>query len=270
MPDLSGYFLITDLDGTLLPGNKILSDIDKKAISRFRCDGGKFSIATGRTLQAAEKFMDELKIDMPVIMYNGSLIYDIAKKAPLFTDELPEIAIDIAEELMEFIENPGIEVLRLDNIYVVCNNEYEKNHVKICGVEPAYMPLREVPWGGWYKILFADSSENIDKLEKIIRSKTFPVDFVRSDKTFVEMLPKDSSKGAALKEYIKIMNLEHMKIIAVGDYHNDIEMLEAAHCGAATANAQQAVKDRADIILEKTSDEGAVAELIDRIYSGEI
>ena len=39
MPDLSNVFLITDLDGTLLPDNKILSDTDMEAIRRFKSDG---------------------------------------------------------------------------------------------------------------------------------------------------------------------------------------------------------------------------------------
>lgn len=270
MPDLSKYFLITDLDGTLLPSDKVLSDIDKDAIKRFRKDGGRFSIATGRTIQAAEKYWNELKVDMPVIMYNGSLIYDTLNKKILFTDELPDSAIKIAEELLEFIENPGVEVLRLDNIYVVCNNEYEREHIEICEVTAKYLSLNEVPKGGWYKILFADAPENITKLENILKTKDYPVDFVRSDMKFIEMLPKDSSKGTALKEYIKLLNLEDCKVISAGDYHNDIEMIKYADCGAATANAQQAVKDIADVVLEKTSDEGAIAELIDRIYAGEI
>ena len=74
MPDLSNIFLITDMDGTLLPENKILSDRDKSAIKRFRKDGGKFTIATGRTLQSALKYIKELEIDLPVILYNGSLL----------------------------------------------------------------------------------------------------------------------------------------------------------------------------------------------------
>lgn len=270
MPDLSGYFLITDLDGTLLPENKILSDIDKKAIKRFKNDGGKFSIATGRTLQAAEKFIDELEIDIPVIMYNGSLIYDNVKKQSLYTNELPENAVEIAEELLKYIENPGVEVLRLDNIYVVCNNEYERKHIEICGVSPAYMNLKEVPKGGWHKILFADAPENINKLEEVMKSKEYPVDFVRSDKSFVEMLPKNSSKGTALKEYVKLMRFDDFKVVAVGDYHNDIEMIEAAQCGVATANAQKAVKDKADLVLKRTCNEGAIAEIIDMIYLSEI
>ncbi|MDE6103407.1 MAG: Cof-type HAD-IIB family hydrolase [Oscillospiraceae bacterium] len=270
MPDLSNIFLITDMDGTLLPENKILSEKDKQAIKRFRKDGGQFTIATGRTLQSALKYIKELEIELPVILYNGSLIYDIHTDNVMFTDELPDYSKEIAEELFEYMENPGGEVLRLDNIYVVCNNEYEKEHTRICQVEPAYTTLDSVPAGGWFKILFATEPSLVTKLEEYVKAKDYPVDFVRSHDIFIEMLPKGSSKGAALKEYVKLLNMENFTIVAAGDYHNDIEMLQTADIGAATANAQQDVKNIADIILKKSSDENAIAELIDMIYSGEL
>ncbi|MGN0612583.1 MAG: HAD-IIB family hydrolase, partial [Porcipelethomonas sp.] len=206
--------MITDLDGTLLPDNKILSAQDKAAIKRFRNDGGRFSIATGRTIQATRKFIQELEVDMPVILYNGSLIYDCQRKEILFTDELPPEAEEIAGELFDYMKNPGGEVLRLDNIYVVCNNEYEREHIKVCQVTAEYMPLNEVPKGGWYKILFATEPQLVTELENYVRTKNYPVDFVRSHDIFIEMLPKDSSKGAALKEYLKLMNLDGVRIVA--------------------------------------------------------
>lgn len=269
MPDLSNIFLITDMDGTLLPENKILSEKDKQAIKRFRKDGGKFTVATGRTLQSALKYIKELEIELPVILYNGSLIYDTHTDAVMFTDELPSYSKEIAEELFKYMENPGGEVLRLDNIYVVCNNEYEKEHTRICQVDPIYAELDSVPVGGWFKILFATEPSLVSKLEEYVKTKDYTVDFVRSHDIFIEMLPKGSSKGAALKEYIKLLNMENCTIVAAGDYHNDIEMLQTADIGAATANAQQEVKDIADIVLKKSSDEHAIAELIDMIYSGE-
>jgi Cof subfamily protein (haloacid dehalogenase superfamily) len=270
MPDLSNAFLITDLDGTLLPDNKILSDADMEAIRRFRSDGGKFSVATGRTLQSAIKYINQLEVDMPVILYNGSLIYDTHTDEVMFTDELPDYSKDIAKELFEYMENPGGEVLRLDNIYVVCNNEYEKEHVEICQVIPEYADIDSVPEGGWYKILFATEPSLVTELESYVKTRNYPVDFVRSHDIFIEMLPKGSSKGAALKEYIRLMNMEQYTVIAAGDYHNDIEMLQEANFGAATANAQQDVKNIADIVLTKTSSENAIAELIEMIYSGQI
>ena len=270
MPDLSGYFLITDLDGTLLTDEKTLSDKDKDAINRFVKDGGRFTVARGRTLQATSRYIEELELQIPLIMYNGSLIYDYEKKIVLYTDELPLDAEKIALDLLNIIENPGAEVLRLDNIYIVCNNKYEKEHVEICKVNPKYMDIDKVPKGGWFKILFATSPEQISKLENYVNSKDYPVDFVRSHDIYFEMLPKGSSKGAALKEYIKIHKLESVKVVAAGDYHNDIEMLQTADIGAATANAQPLVKEKADVVLSKTNNEGAIAELIDMIYSGRI
>ena len=127
-----------------------------------------------------------------------------------------------------------------------------------------------VPSGGWFKILFAAEPSQITKLGEYVKTRNFPVDFVRSHDIFIEMLPKGSSKGAALKEYIKLLNMENYTVIAAGDYNNDIEMLQFADFGAATANAQQDVKDIADITLKNSSDENAIAELIDMIYSGDI
>lgn len=270
MPDFSDVCLITDLDGTLLPSDKILSAADKAAIEKFRRDGGKFTIATGRTIQSAQRYINELKLDIPVILYNGSLIYDTKTGESLFTDELPEFAADVAEELFSVMKDPGGEVLRLDNIYVVCNNDYEREHVEICQVEPAYTDLSGVPKGGWFKVLFATEPSLIAELENFIAGRDYGVDFVRSHDTFIEMLPKGSSKGAALKEYRRIMGMEDIKLIAAGDYHNDMEMLAEADVGAATANAQQCVKDSADVVLNRTSSEGAIAELIEMLYNGEI
>ena len=266
MADLSNVLLITDLDGTLLPQNKILSQGDKDAIRRFRADGGKFTVATGRTVQSAEKYFKELDVDLPVILYNGSLIYDLKNKKSLFTDILPDSAEKTGKELFGVMKDPGGEVLRLDNIYVVCNNEYEKIHTQICQVEPAYAELENVPKGEWFKILFAAAPEQIDELEEFISKQSYDVDFVRSNDIFLEMLPKGSSKGEALREYLKLMNMENVKVYAAGDYNNDIEMLETADVGAATANAQQEVKDIADVVLKNTSDQCAIAELIDMIY----
>ena len=270
MPDLSKYFLITDLDGTLLPDNKILNPVDIAAIEKFRKDGGKFTIATGRTRQAADRFVEQLKIDIPVVMYNGSLILDVKTNKPLYTYELPDGVDKIASEILEKFESIGSEVLRLDNIYVVCNNEYEERHVEICGVDPLYMPIDEVPKEGWHKVLFADAPERVDELEEYFRGREYPIDFVRSEAHYFEILPKGSSKGAALKEYRRIMDLSEYKVIAAGDYNNDIELLEEADIGAAPSSARQEVRDMADIVLDKTSNDGAIAELIEKIYNGEI
>ena len=70
MPDFSDIVFITDLDGTLLPSNKIPLQKDLEAIERFKKYGGTFTIATGRVIQATEQFFDILKPNAPVILKN--------------------------------------------------------------------------------------------------------------------------------------------------------------------------------------------------------
>ena len=81
--DISKLLLISDLDGTLLPSNKVLSKVDLDAIKEFRSLGGKFTIATGRTLQSVQCYFDELQLDMPFILYNGAIVYDLKKEKSL-------------------------------------------------------------------------------------------------------------------------------------------------------------------------------------------
>lgn len=267
--DMSKVFLITDLDGTLLPDNKVLSEGDIKAIKCFVSDGGRFSIATGRTIQASRRYINALDVNMPVILYNGSLIYDVKKDSVIYTEVLPDCARKISEEIMTDNPECGAEILRFDDVYVVRNNEYEIQHMDICKIVPQYTDIEKAPQDNWFKVLFADSPEKITKLCEDVK-KYIEVDFVRSADIFIEMLPKGSSKGKALGVYSQKLKMQGFTIIAAGDYNNDIEMLEAADYGCATANAQQEVKDISNIVLKRTSNENAIAELIDMIYSGEI
>ncbi|HHX57343.1 MAG TPA: HAD family phosphatase [Clostridiales bacterium] len=266
--DISKLLLITDLDGTLLPSNKVLSKVDLDAIKKFRSLGGKFTIATGRTLQSVRCYFDELQLDIPFILYNGAIIYDLEQEKSLFEKELPPVSREIISDVLNKNPEVACEILTLDNVYIPQNNEVEDRHVELCKVNPVYVGLDKIPDGGWVKALFAMNPDILPKLIDYIDSKGYnDVDFVKSANVFYEVLPKNCSKGSALKEYIKLMGLEDYKIIAVGDYHNDMEMISFADLGVATANAQPEVKKIADLNLTKTNNEGAIAELIGYILS---
>ena len=94
MQSLENTMLITDLDGTLLPASKEISVADAAAISQFRAKGGKFAIATGRTLQAAQRYLKKLQPNIPVILFNGAAIYDPVAEKWLYTEELPSSRSD--------------------------------------------------------------------------------------------------------------------------------------------------------------------------------
>ncbi|MBQ9349143.1 MAG: HAD hydrolase family protein, partial [Oscillibacter sp.] len=72
-------------------------------------------------------------------------------------------------------------------------------------------------------------------------------------------------KGNAVGEVCRILGLPIASAIAAGDEANDITMLRAAGTGFAMANAQPAVKEAADVVLDRDNNHGGVAEMIARV-----
>lgn len=267
--DISRIIVLSDMDGTLLNSKKQISDCDKAAIERFTSLGGKFTIATGRTIQAFEQYTRLIDMKAPVIMYNGAAIHDFSSGKTVFTHPLPDCAKEAAVEIMEMMPDIGGEVLKTDGTYVFSNTKYQQLHTKLCNIVPFYRNLTEIADGGWLKVLFALAPEDIPFLEILIKQKGFyrEFDFVRSAEIFLEMLPKGVSKGSALKEYRDLPGMKNMTFVAVGDFDNDIEMIREADFGVCPANAEDSVKVESDIVLSQTNDQGAIAELIDYIVN---
>ena len=56
-------------------------------------------------------------------------------------------------------------------------------------------------------------------------------------------------------------------IITVGNYYNDLDMLQHAAVGIAVANAVDDVKKEADFVTEKNNNQDAVAEIITKMLN---
>ena len=268
MIDPKQLLIVSDLDGTLLPPDKIPLERDLNAIRRFEAAGGRFAIATGRTIQAAIRYQEMLGLTTPMIVYNGAGIYDSVQDRVLFSETLPSGALAMTRELMEAFPEVGVEVLRANNAYVVRNNEWEKHHIALCGVEPEYCTLEEIPQDGWLKVLFAMAPEEVPDFIRDVQSRRYSgVDFMQSAPIFYEMLPANVTKGSALTPYRQLEGMEHAVIAAVGDFDNDVEMLRRADISAAPANAMDSAKAAAQHILTRTCEEGAIEELIEFLLS---
>ena len=74
---------ISDLDGTLLDNEGKLSDENKRRINNLIEKGLLFTIATARTFATVVPILDGVKINCPVILMNGVMIYDLIKKVPI-------------------------------------------------------------------------------------------------------------------------------------------------------------------------------------------
>lgn len=261
--ELSKTVFVTDLDGTLLTTDKRISDADLNAITRYRRLGGHFGIATGRPIQTTVRYLEKLPCDIPLILYNGCIVYDHRKDKILYASYLPEIARTILTDVRERFPNISPEIFTFDDQYYFILNDAERWHQSILGIGYTKLESHLDIAGSWCKMLFADEPDVITDLEIYVKKyEGCDVRFVRSCPKFLEVLPLGASKGAALRKAVNLAGFDNMFVTAAGDYDNDLELLRAADLSFCPSNSQECVKNEADILLTRSNDDGAVAEAL--------
>jgi len=98
---------------------------------------------------------------------------------------------------------------------------------------------------------------------EVIRSMGLDLQVILN-KRAVMILPSGVDKASGLKAALDDLGISPTHAVAVGDAENDLALLELCGFGAAVANAVEPLKQRADLVLQRSHGEG-VAELIDRL-----
>ena len=89
------------------------------------------------------------------------------------------------------------------------------------------------------------------------------------NKGAVMVLPSGVNKGSGLKAALGDLGLSAHNVVSVGDAENDHSFLRISECAAAVANALPALKERADVVLDRPRGAG-VTELVDRLIEDDL
>lgn len=262
--DFKDILVISDLDGTLIDRNFTVSERNRQAIKRFQSKGGHFAIATGRSLEAGARYFAAAGPNNPSIILNGTVLYDFDAKKILWNHPMKlDSAKEYIEKIHERFPSTGIEVFATQGLGVIQSNDFIEKHLSREGIyeyEPNIFDGRPL-----CKALMADEADVIQEI--IAFTDTFEhedVRFVTSSAYYLEMLPAGADKGRALKKLIDLCGFSTEQVYAIGDYYNDIELLQAAGFAAMPQNSPDDLKHLADLVV-CSCDDGAVADLIEYI-----
>jgi len=235
-----GYVIFSDLDGNLLNDEKEVSKENKEAIQYFIDNGGKFSIATGRAIESVKNYIIDVKTDLPIITYNGGILYDNNEKREIIKKILENDKKSLAFEIAKDYESIGIEVYTDQYVYVLKDNgRSDRQATRLLNL--TYDVPDNILDLNWNKITTVGESELMDKVESEFESR-YKTKGIRSGECFVEIVPENASKGHALNEIIKMYNLDKEKVICAGDNMNDLELLMEAGISFCPENASQEIK----------------------------
>ena len=79
-----------------------------------------------------------------------------------------------------------------------------------------------------------------------------------------DVMKEGVTKAYALQKLSESLGIKRKEIVAIGDQLNDIDLIEYAGLGIAVANAEDTLKEKADIVTNSTNNEDAVSEAIEK------
>lgn len=265
MACFDGYLLVSDIDGTLVDDEKQIPEANSRAIERFKALGGHFTIATGRSQITALDIATRAGINAPMIVYNGGGVFSTTQNAFLWTRTFARDAL--LSPYKEFIRRHpelGVEVNAGAQSLMV-NPTAPIDPLLLRGGYPyTRMAIEDTP-PDWFKIMVnAPQKSTLLAVEAELRTLLADVlqgdaALIYSGETYLELLP--SNKGLALQNLARLGGYSRERVIAIGDYDNDLEMISWAGLGLAVGNAQPCVHDIADACVCNNA-QGAIAHAL--------
>ncbi len=267
---------ISDLDGTLLNRDSVVSPHSIEKINALLQKGMLFTVATARTPATVVPLLQQLNLNIPAILMNGAVLYDIQQRRYIrsngFTDNSALRYISLLEkrELVPFV-------------YRIAHNKLQVFHKPLANdMQREFKRQREnTPYKDF--ILTTDYQKElldnpplfllvIDRFDKL---QTAAAEISRAGKCSIfcyrdiidpeygnlEIYPKGVSKAATAQEIIARLN--PWEVVVFGDNLNDLPLFRIADRRYAPENAMDEIKQQATAIIADNDHDGVARFLCD-------
>jgi Cof subfamily protein (haloacid dehalogenase superfamily) len=249
--------LATDIDGTLLNPQFQISEGDLAALRRAHAAGIEIVLVTGRRHTFALPIAKQLGFDLWLISSNGAVTRSLSGET-FHRDLLPaETCRQLCAAMQEFRgntvltfdkETKGAIVLeRLDELGASIRRWLEKNMEYIEFVIPIERALVTDP----VQAMFCGTMERMSAALRTLRGAGMDglvtilrTEYPARDLSMIDVLNAGCSKGHALERWAVYRGYRREEVMAVGDNHNDIEMLEFAGHPVIMGNACEELRGR--------------------------
>ena len=259
--------LAIDIDGTLLNPVKQITPRTLEAVRAAQQAGIIVTLATARRYRNTLPIADTLGIDIPLVLCDGAMIMEHPHGKVLTTHLLEaEVAQQAVELLVRHKVQPVVHHIngqieetwtgdtQLDNEWLAmyftsfADTMQRMEYETLCTGHPD--PLRVVAFA---------SEKQIYGLIPEISTLACSWNAVRSGNygsAELAILHQTCSKATGVTTLAKLLDIPLEQIMAIGDNHNDLEMLQAVGWGVAMGQAPDEVKAVAHAVTASNQEDG--------------
>lgn len=272
----------SDLDGTIIDKHNDIYKDNFKAIIDINNSNIPFVVCTGKTYSIYKGLCSSFNASYG-IFGNGTSIINLKTGEEIYnsllkhSDVLNIIKIAKQNDLHVHIytKNQIIteELLYLDlRNYKLQKNNIYNNKLEFTIVPDLlkYLSKKETPIS---KVVISSTS-SLKRIQEEIQNTLdvsvfnikkiglFKDKIIDKEYEYLDIIPKNVSKGNALEILSNYLNISRDEILAIGDNLNDLDMVEQAGIGVAVNNAYSELKQVANYTTTRTAEQGGFAEAI--------
>ena len=255
-------WVFCDVDNTLIrPGDR-LSEANRLAVKAYVDAGGPFSLATGKHPLSIAPLVRELGLTMTQVAGNGSCLLD--------RDGITVLADlgQAAEDVVAALESRGLPIAVYRPEGIETGKNWPGSLDEIFDRYGEIRPTRLRQAGAALKILcIVDGDDQRREEELRLLAVNLGVECCRSDRHFLEFLPRGGNKGQAARTVMEGSGWPVLHSLALGDTENDEPLFALCGACAAIGNAGEWTRQGADWTVPSCVQNG-VAAFLDRVRQG--
>ncbi len=263
-----------DIDGTLLNSRWEVSAGNRSAIAEATRRGIEVALVTGRRFDFALPVVQQIASPLTMIVNNGAMVRS-KSGATLLRHLLPK---DTAHRVVE-ATNPWrnstsvvfdrpkanqVVVEKIDFEDGIRGKYYRRNREFLGEAVPLESCLTEDP----IQVMLAGPVAPMREAERVLRSVQFSSEYTLAvtlyeDKDFsmIDVIHPTITKGSTLSEWAALRGIAGRDILAIGDNHNDLEMLSFAGTPVVMGNGVPELKARGWHVTCSNDEDGVAAAI---------
>lgn len=253
--------LAIDLDGTLLTPQHDISPRTLAVLQQAVDAGLRLVIATGRVPYILGDFAQYIPFNAPQITSNGAVIIDPRTHTVLHEEYMPA---NMALPVIEAAHDLDLQLCYYtDQALFAERSLYSLNNWYLASVPVT--PIDDIAQLHTHPCIklaaFGDERTVSAKRQKLAQTFAGQVYVTQTAEEWLEFLHPHVSKAKGLAFISQLLGIPPEEMIAIGDNHNDLEMLRFAGLGIAMGNADDEIKAAADYITRSNAEDGVAVAI---------
>lgn len=253
-----------DMDGTFLRSDRTPHPDNIAAVAELQKSGITFCLASGRGISTMRPLLQQLNLTGPIVSSNGALVTNISGDI-IFEAHLEDPQI---QQIINFAESTSFHLNRYhrDSITFSQPGEFADMYAYRTGITPEFESYDQMRTQPATKLLLIGHHSRISAAQQELKQNPNlkSTAMIVSEPDYLEFLPGGINKGQGLKKLADHLGFPANQVAAIGDWLNDLEMLQWAKHSACVANATPEIKSIVQHQLP-SNDDGGVATFLKTI-----